>query len=847
MNDLCEKFNCYIVFDTINNTINLYAQNLITKFIGDGKNNIFIITPPFKEIGTVSIDGYKTTKWNYNYLTGELSFIDIPKSGSLIEVIDKSLSNWETDVFITYENLAQEVQIDYDADSIKTVLSVSYGNNEDIRETNLGLPYLTDISYYYTKERMGPELFEVYTEYFKKTNDARIQYTQNSQKLLDLANKIYYEQNRLSLSYSVAQNVTSTTVGKYYTRHGESPNYYYVEVNLPQDYQANITYYSLDIANVNETKMSNLYTVLKKYYNSEEDWKTELEKLRLDFQFVENFTFDDLLIGLQLAENLEKKDSVVLRFLKEVWKELGKVPLTNLYYEPYKKIQITNIEAGWSEKDNNNYWYYYPNTLYLRSIEDAIKLRKDTINMYTEESQTIQKENLDISNSLILKDFFKNYFNNKYPDPDKAEKVINQSLIRINSFLREDELKINDIFTTVLDTPAETFKVKQDAMESGKIELQRISQPRLKFSMSMANIYALKEFEPIINQFQLGNVIKVGIRRNYIKHSRLLKVNINFEDFSNFSCEFGELTGVKTQSDIEADLLSGAITAGQTVATNSNYWTQGSEQANSTDLKIEQGLLDAVTQIKSTEGIQDAVIDKYGIRLLKNTGNGEIDPEQIWFVNNKIVFTDDAFKTSKAALGKVTVDGKTYYGLISELVLSGYIEGSVIKGGTIKIGEQPDGSYAFEVREDGSVNMGGGNTINGYAKEDDLDQTNQNVSGLETEMNTVKKDIANINALKLYDVQIYTNDPTIFTTPEDSATLYCKVTSWDADITDSVPAQVFRWKRVSNDNVQDMIWNNTQGHAGVKSITITCDDISENSSFVCEIDLPELQRLLEVR
>ena len=184
---------------------------------------------------------------------------------------------------------------------------------------------------------------------------------------------------------------------------------------------------------------------------------------------------------------------------------------------------------------------------------------------------------------------------------------------RLSSFLREDELHIEDIVETSLDDVSSSFKIKQDVMESGRIELQKICQPQLQFTMSMANIYALTEFAPIIDQFQLGNVIRVHIRPDYQKQSRLLQVDINFDDFSDFSCEFGELTSLRTQSDIHADLLSNAIQAGKSVATNSSYWTYGSDKASALDLKIQQGLLDATTQIKAIDGSQGVVIDKYGI------------------------------------------------------------------------------------------------------------------------------------------------------------------------------------------------------------------------------------------
>lgn len=816
MNEVCEKFNCYIVFDTINNTINLYAESLTSKFIGDGITKTFTISPPFAQIGTVSVDGYKTTRWEYNSTTGTLTLEDIPESGAHIEVVDGALTEWETDVFITFDNLAQEVNISYSADDIKTVLSITYGEDGNIREANLGLPYITDLSYYYTVDWMGQDLYDAYTAYLQKTNQYQTQYTNNSQEMLDIAGYIDFEENRLSLGYSIVQSVSADTVGTYYVRGGSAPNYYYTEVSLPSEYNVNTTYYRIDTANLNETKVSNLFTALKKYFNDETDWQDELNKLSSDFQFMGTYTLDYL--STELAKITSNRitsstaETAINNFLSEMWEEIGRTPLKYLYYEPYKKVQITNMEAGWSQKDNENYGYYYPVVLLLNSIEAAIARRDKTIADYQEQYNAIQQENLNISNELLM--------SNNFTDGQ---------LIRLSAFLREDELQLDDIVETDQDSIADSFKVKQDAMESGRIELNKLCQPQLQFSMSMANIYALPEFEPIIDQFQLGKVIKVGLRPDYIKQSRLLQVDINFDNFSDFSCEFGELTSLRTQSDIHADLLKKAVQAGKSVATNASYWTKGSNQATKTDLKIEQGLLDAVTQIKAIDGTQGALIDKYGIRLQKQLEDGSIDPEQVWLVNNQFVFTDDNFKTSRSALGKVTVDGQTYYGLISEIVLSGYIEGSKMKGGTIQIGEQTDGSYAFEVHEDGSVTMNGDSSIAGYAKEEYVDK----------KVKEIENQVGDINAAKMYRVEITTEDPTIISTTTDQATMICKVYSWDTDITDTLDASIFNWKRSSSDSELDAIWNAIPEHQGVKSITIDADDVYENSSFTCEVDLPE--------
>ena len=762
MNEICEKFNCYVVFDTINNTINLYTESLTSKFIGDGITKVFTISPPFAQIGTVSVDGYKTTKWEYNSTTGALTLEDTPESGSHIEIVDGALTEWETDVFITFDNLSQEVNISYSVDDIKTCLTVTYGEDGDIREANLGLPYITDLSYYYTVDWMGQDLYDAYTVYLQKINRYQSEYTNNSQEMLDIAGYIDFEENRLSLGYSIVQSVSADTVGTYYVRGGSAPNYYYTEVSLPSEYNVNTTYYRIDTANLNETKVSNLFTALKKYFNYETDWQDELNTLSSDFQFMETYTLNYL--SAELAKITSNRttspaaETAINNFLSEMWEEIGRIPLKYLYYEPYKKVQITNMEAGWSQKDNPNYGYYYPLVLLLNSIEAAIAKRDKTITDYQEQYNAIQQENLNISNELLMSNNF-----------------TEGQLIRLSAFLREDELQLDDIVETDQDSIADSFKVKQDAMESGRIELNKLCQPQLQFSMSMANIYALPEFEPIIDQFQLGKVIKVGLRPDYIKQSRLLQVDINFDNFSDFSCEFGELTSLRTQSDIHADLLKKAVQAGKSVATNANYWTKGADKSNSIDLRLQEGLLNSIEALKAIDGTQNAYMDKYGIHLeVVNPDTGEVGDKRVWMVNNQIVFTDDGFKTSKSVLGEFTVDGVTYYGLLAQAVIAGIVEGSKIIGGTIQIGLQDDGTYAFEVHEDGSVTMNGGGTIAGYAKEEDVDE----LKSTATIISDTQPTEANEGQMWLntstnpYTLMVYTNGQWVYFDQQEGGKIY---------------------------------------------------------------------------
>lgn len=750
MNDICEMFNCYAVFDTINNKINLYAEALTQTFKCNGEQKIFTLNVPYQTIGTVSDNGYKLTKEKYKYdsSTGKLTLNDAPANENMLEVISEDLTPWETDVLVSFDNLSQEASVSYNADDIKTVLTVEYGEGQNIREVNLGMPYITDLSYYNTPDWMGQELYNIYKEYNEACDAVKNEYTDNVETRLEHAVSLDYEENRTSLGYSIERHVTSETVGTYYIRTGSSPKYTYAEKTLPADYKAGTTYYKIDGTNLTENNIVNLRKALGHYFK--EDSMEELDKLVEEFEFTNTNTipFGDkthsnsksLLYTLNkykslgalkkndgdetrnpedLYENMDIKsseaktrDKAIKDFLHEILDQFG-LNMLNVVKDMYLKAQegfIGGWEAakvGYNEEDDDeltdeeieeiegeikdsakDYPNYYPIVLILEVLEEEIGTsiystppasistgRYVKIDDLTTKINALIEENAKITESLNMDVWFKA----NHPDNYK------QLLMRLNPFLREDELRLENIVSTELDGISESLSIQNDALSDAYLELKKISQPQLSFSMTMANIFALPEFEPIIRQFKLGNLIKVAIRPDYIKQSRLLQIDMGLDDLSDFSCEFGELTNLSAQSDIHADLLSQAASAGKQVATNSSYWTQGADTATATDLKIQQGLLDAATEIKAIDSTQAVSIDRYGIHLRKeNPDNASgYDDKQGWIVNNQFLYSDDAFKTVKSVFGEYKVDNKTYWGLLAEAVVAGYIEGSTMVGGQL--------------------------------------------------------------------------------------------------------------------------------------------------------------------
>ena len=697
--DLCEKFNCYATFDTIENKINLHAEALITKYIGDGSTTSFEI--PYSAVDTVTIDSYKTTGYTIQVETDKFTkdeiyyvvFDDAPAERARIEITDGSQTKWRTDVYVSFDNLAQEVNVNYSAEDIKTVLTVKGADDLDIRDVNMGLPYIVDLSYYYTIDWMGQDLYNAYTAYLSKCNNAQKKYKENAQEMLRVQELAAYEQSRSSLQFSVANGVTNTTVGTYYVRDGIEPNYYYTEVKLPDEWKANTVYYMESGSDLDEKKFRNLYNALMFYFKSQSNKDTsELENLKESFSFVDVYSIDKFISNLSGANTIEQKEQIVYDFYDELLNQLGLSLLENYKTTYANNDQKIAKEEGFDDPSNDNYWLYYTPTLVVNILESEIQERKNTIQEYKDEYSVLYKENEKLAkDSSIYKNFS------------------HEQLIRLSPFLREDEYTDDNFIQIDSDTIMTT---KQELLECGKIELARLCEPKLAFSMDMANIYALKEFEPIIHQFQLGRLINVVIRDDYIKRARLLAVDINFDDFSDFSCEFGELTSLRTQSSIHADLLSNALTAANSVASNQSYWNKGTDLATSTDLKIQNGLLNAIDGIYSAN--KEVLIDNHGILLRELENNGEYSPYQIWLTNNNILVSTDSFQTSQTGIGVFEVDGREMYGVLAKAVLAGYIESSTIVGGTINIG---DGK--FVVDEFGNVTMKAA-SIEGYVTSNDL-------------------------------------------------------------------------------------------------------------------------------
>lgn len=87
-----------------------------------------------------------------------------------------------------------------------------------------------------------------------------------------------------------------------------------------------------------------------------------------------------------------------------------------------------------------------------------------------------------------------------------------------------------------------------------------------------------------------------------------------------------------------------------------------------------------------------------------------------------------------------------------------------------------------------------------------------------------------------YRVEIISSNGSIFKNNQINTTLTAKVYRNDKDITDTLNASCFKWTKTNADGTLDEEWNRKY-FGGVKSISVTSDDIFARATFNCSVDI----------
>ena len=374
------------------------------------------------------------------------------------------------------------------------------------------------------------------------------------------------------------------------------------------------------------------------------------------------------------------------------WSEYGLIPLQEKqkFYEARLAVMI---KAGQGDPSHRDYsTMYLPCFNTIEAIKNQISVAQGTIDHLKAEQAVIGSQ----MDAVIS-------------DIDMVNNFTPQQLKELSPYIREDELSSDNYVTTDTMTDSERMDMLNEMLAFGQRELQRVSHPQYQFSADVLNLCRIPEFDKNISLFDVGNYIRIILRDDYMVKARILKINIDFFDVSNFNVTFGTLSklkGTNLFSDV-TKAINIATSASTTVSFNSSHWNKANKEVNDINKMLSDGLFAAGETLKTARS--DVEIDDRGITI-SNTPESIYTDDKIFIGDGKIMFSDDALKTIKTAIGHLTYTkkGTTYtdFGVLAQFVIAGFIaastiEGNEIIGGTITGSHFNNGNGTFSVDENG--------------------------------------------------------------------------------------------------------------------------------------------------
>lgn len=354
-------------------------------------------------------------------------------------------------------------------------------------------------------------------------------------------------------------------------------------------------------------------------------------------------------IDLTLAKNESEDYSTTGLFKKEYTdfvKELDKYGVTSLQslQNICQSVIDILIEQGVTEEgilfDNKDLRteIYIPYSNKLDAINNALDARQKEIELLENLEQQIIDIESDVHNILDFESYIKSGGND--------------NLWReFCSFRREDSYSNSNYSSEGLSN-SEVFDRAKQFISAAQKEIIKSATLQHSINSSLKNLIAIKEFEPLLEHFAVGNWMRIEVNDQVYK-LRMLSYTIDFGDYANINVEFSDVTKIGGYiSDLQSikDNVQSMTTSYSSVQRQTESSSKTSKMVNSW---VDDGLSATTMKIVNDAENQSFVYDNHGVLIrqydpLTNT----YDPCQMKIVHSTIAITNDNWKGTKTAVGR---------------------------------------------------------------------------------------------------------------------------------------------------------------------------------------------------
>jgi len=641
-----------------------------------------------------------------------------------------------TNVFISKDNLADEITYSVDTDSVKNCMKLAAGDDlmtAAIRSCN---PNGTDYIYYFpdeTREEMSSELqeklksydalYEKYqSDYNFTINDSfvtnynalvnKYKTYEESLKDTEIKNPIVGYPKLMRIYFDtidmvqLLRNKLMPPVDK--PDNNAKSQGEYLMANLPSS-ASTTSLKNLSVSTADNIMVMLAQSIVKGVFKvtvtnttlSNNVWKG---KFNLENYADKDDKFTSQFVSISINENYEsyvkqRIDSILARSDENYYDIVGLFKQDMTVFKSQLKKYCLNtlqifqkccqscidmmVQQGISSNSTSSMYGINTKVLYenvyipyynkMNAIQDEIKVREDEL--YTVEGK-YNNQNQLVQDGIQIEI---ERIITEVQDALNFKNYIGIDLYKeFSSFIRMDKFSNDNYISDGLNN-TDLMKNAIEFITVATKELFKSATLQHSITGTIKNFLRMKEFEPVTNNFKNGNWICVGID-DKVYQLRIIEYEIDFSDTQNISVTFSDIIklpdGMSYYERLE-EVASKMATSYNGVVRQSTINTNFKNKMNE---MIAKGLSMTNTKIVSNADNQDITWDEHGL-LCREYDDiiSDYTDSQLKIINHGIYITDDNWKTARAGIGNFIYydpKDKTYkesYGVIADTLVSNLI------------------------------------------------------------------------------------------------------------------------------------------------------------------------------
>lgn len=620
-----ELIGCYRTFDEYNDTALSFIYNTVPE-----KFRCLVVFDPYKD----PVSGKRRI---HVYSADE----DVPT----------------VPVYLSYENLLENAEVEELTDELVTKLHVYGADSLSIREVNpIGTDYLVNLDYFIQNGDISPELAQRIDVWQAQIAAKKEYYTGLiSLRASETAQKIALQAELTDLNgeletLTAQQSITIQAIALETTAEGIAAQQALLdEINTKiaakkteisdkeqeiEDAETAIAGYNADILSLNGTL-------------SYETFFTEEERLTLDQFLIEDTVSEESFVATDIDTSVSGAMSSMTGGVSISGAEISEIDLQTDYGKmmyavaggkaALESIGLTaDIIRGTLEvKDGAEYVC----SLYLGACT------------YGDTSHS--------SGMLTLSGVLSNFTSDIQLTDDGGLQL------RKGTSLSFDTADSNCFFSVNI-SDYQKYSVSKELYDYGQEILSEVSQPTYEFTIDSANFLCLQEFAPFKNKLNFGRGVHIDLRSEGQITAALIGIELDFGDISSLGLTFSNRFQRHDGQARLKEMIGSSYSSSKSFDASKYIYNHAANKASEVSQFMKSSLDAAVNTIIGASN-QSVLINGAGIQI----GGGSM--HQMRIVDNMIAITDDGWQTAKLAIGLFTSDTLgTYYGINAD-VLAGKI------------------------------------------------------------------------------------------------------------------------------------------------------------------------------